>query len=1312
MKQILYTLALFVGTLSLSAQVVTVTNTNDAGAGSLRQAILDANANGAINEIAFNIPGTDSGYNGTTGVFTITISSDSLPAITNPTLTINGNSQKAFTSNSNTFMFGTGGTVGVDALSLSKVDGPEIEILDGGQFTYGLYVSSSNVHIEGIAISGFGLGWNSKNGNIVFYGANGGRIEGCVIGSRAHANTAPASSNSNKGNNFVFFDSDNAVITNNYVAFGKAMGGYFTYQCSNASVTNNEFNTNGQNLNYTDGLDIAFLTSNCTVSGNLFYNNGGNGFDTYLATGGHTLENNTVSHNGKALNETAGVRVYGANNTYRKNIIHSNYGAGVMVTSAAVNMVISENSIYNNGNVLPYTQPWPVPPSNQVGIDLLSAGNSHTSGTAPYYTINDNADADVGGNTLLNFPVIESVVESGLNIIVSGFAPAGAKIEFFEADLYSGASYPQGKTFLFSGTEGSGADSDAGTGSYGPADVNGVPQGTEAVANRFSFTVPANGVSQGDFLTATATVTGVGTSEFGGAVEVMQPTLLPKINCAYIDGNGDIVAKLGYVNNTAGTITQAIGANNMVSPSPSNRGQGTSFAPGVNNNLFSMTNSGAASWTLNGFTVVVDASTSRCDADLGVTQTVDNAAPSNGDMVTFTLTLTNHSTDIPATAIEVGYAIDANLTYDSSNPASGSYNSGTNVWTIPTLLPGQSTTLEITVTVNGSGTNTATINTQNQTDANTTNNTASESVTSSGSSGGNGGGVESNGSLAEKIAYRNYTRQKEGHTEKAFYSNLSALPTLADHKRTAAGKTAALSDYIPNSIPQGPTSVVTTPTDLIGITNATNVFAADYFSAAQVRMGVVLALETQNNVYEHTKIVCDRLRGGELTDISTVSVNNKPFVMTKLEQEDGTVDYAINFVVYEDLNGDFIVDQKWNLGEYNVPASNKIYNFQVWTVSQSITIQAVEDILNLMAVDGAVSYNNLVSATVPTVYVKKGEYNGGKLYLTLDNSVGAREITIVANKSAHERSTTRQDVFTTVAIDPTNASPTVEIDLGYIFDVDFSVVNNQAGGKDFLYFADGPWGRDWEANTGVVNGLITLSAETDANSDPDVLYMERDIAFTGQVKNYALLFKQIYAGGRSKDLTGFNQVQFEASATGIQTLVVTVIREGITDWTQQFTTTITLTTTPTVYNLDLADFTSTAGGVLDMSDIVSVNFNIPGNGSSYVNTSLTINDLEFNKNGKGIGLVENQLAQASFEISPNPFTGNTFFTFDLDQREEVAVEVYDLSGKMVANIAAETYTRGSNTIAFEANANMQAGVYLVKLIGTTQTKTERMIMAR
>jgi hypothetical protein len=76
-----------------------VMNSNDAGAGSLRQAMLYANANsspGNPDLIAFNIPTTDPGYSSATAAFTISPLS-ALPAITNP-LVLDGTTQPGSTS--------------------------------------------------------------------------------------------------------------------------------------------------------------------------------------------------------------------------------------------------------------------------------------------------------------------------------------------------------------------------------------------------------------------------------------------------------------------------------------------------------------------------------------------------------------------------------------------------------------------------------------------------------------------------------------------------------------------------------------------------------------------------------------------------------------------------------------------------------------------------------------------------------------------------------------------------------------------------------------------------------------------------------------------------------------------------------------------------------------------------------------------------------------------------------------------------------------------------------------------------------------
>jgi hypothetical protein len=182
--------------LTSVAQSVTVTNTNDSGAGSLRDAILTANANWSIDTLLFNIPTSDPNYNSTTGVFTIQISSRELPVITNRNLLIDGSSQTVFTSNTNTTVFGTGGVVGVDALPLSTVDGPEIEIVDAsanGDLKWGLELGGANITVQDIAIHSFGNTWFIFNqANLSIRGsAHKPIVRRCVLGSQAAIDAAP-----------------------------------------------------------------------------------------------------------------------------------------------------------------------------------------------------------------------------------------------------------------------------------------------------------------------------------------------------------------------------------------------------------------------------------------------------------------------------------------------------------------------------------------------------------------------------------------------------------------------------------------------------------------------------------------------------------------------------------------------------------------------------------------------------------------------------------------------------------------------------------------------------------------------------------------------------------------------------------------------------------------------------------------------------------------------------------------------------------------------------------------------------------------
>src|SRR2546430_8181666 len=130
----------------------TVTNTNDSGTGSLRQAILDANSMGG-GTINFNIPGT--------GVHTISPMTV-LPTITQ-TVTIDGYSQAGSSANTNPT------TMGINAVILIQ-----LSEFSGTHFA-GLTINANNCRVRGLVINGFDF-----DGIVVQTDAN--TIEGNFIG--------------------------------------------------------------------------------------------------------------------------------------------------------------------------------------------------------------------------------------------------------------------------------------------------------------------------------------------------------------------------------------------------------------------------------------------------------------------------------------------------------------------------------------------------------------------------------------------------------------------------------------------------------------------------------------------------------------------------------------------------------------------------------------------------------------------------------------------------------------------------------------------------------------------------------------------------------------------------------------------------------------------------------------------------------------------------------------------------------------------------------------------------------------------------
>lgn len=185
----------------------TVTNTNDSGTGSLRQAILDANADPG-STIAFDIPDTDPGYDSGTGTWLIQPVGD-LPKVTGSGTVIDGSTQTANQGDRNPV-------------------GPEVVLSGwGGTNGNGLWFAGcENGLVRGLVIHGFSAGWGGWGWQVAFEGGSGHVVEGCYLGTDATGMVAVGAAPGDDGvSGGVFVSGSNCRVGGTSVSQRNVMSG-------------------------------------------------------------------------------------------------------------------------------------------------------------------------------------------------------------------------------------------------------------------------------------------------------------------------------------------------------------------------------------------------------------------------------------------------------------------------------------------------------------------------------------------------------------------------------------------------------------------------------------------------------------------------------------------------------------------------------------------------------------------------------------------------------------------------------------------------------------------------------------------------------------------------------------------------------------------------------------------------------------------------------------------------------------------------------------------------------------------------------
>ncbi|MBX3080627.1 MAG: right-handed parallel beta-helix repeat-containing protein [Anaerolineae bacterium] len=515
--------SLFLAPLRVHGATIPVTNTNDSGVGSLRQAILDANSTPELDTITFNI--------GAGGLQTIT-PQVALPDITAP-VSIDGTTQPGFAGIPLIQIDGTTvttGGLGINGLTLrgndSTIRGLIISYFErsiliktgsgnyvegsylgtdatgntiAGQATVSLWIEdSSNNTIGGLTAAHRNIivrvGLHSTVGD----GTNtsGNKIQGNYIGVGADGNTKLGTSNGviifgasgnfvggsdiGAGNVISGAQSDGIIITSSL-----AKGNYIEGNYIGTNATGTIALGNGGYGIFIDTAPDTVIGGTTPAARNVIAGNGyGIGLigDTqgktiiqgnYIGTDvtglldlGNLNDGIKIEHN---RNNQIGGTVSGAGNR-----IMFNHGDGVNIAfnNSTGNQILG-NTIFNNGDL---------------GIDLGT--NAPVSGVTP----NDPDDTDVGGNGLQNFPVLTHIIGNATLTRIVGTFNSLATVQTYRLEFFANTAC------------------DVSGNGEGEEYIGFINVTTDALGKAiFNFDAPP---TSKHFITATATDPGGNTSEF------------------------------------------------------------------------------------------------------------------------------------------------------------------------------------------------------------------------------------------------------------------------------------------------------------------------------------------------------------------------------------------------------------------------------------------------------------------------------------------------------------------------------------------------------------------------------------------------------------------------------------------------------------------------------------------------------------------------------------------------------------------------------------------------------------------------------
>ena len=420
-------------------------------------------------------------------------------------------------------------------------------------------------------------------------------------------------------------------------------------------------------------------------------------------------------------------------------------------------------------------------------------------------------------------------------------------------------------------------------------------------------------------------------------------------------------------------------------------------------------------------------------------------------------------------------------------------------------------------------------------------------------SGGTGGGLESNDNLISKIAKREYERTISdiNFESKEILTKIERPVDYGEFEEVSFRNDFDIEEFIPIDIFPQLETLLSTPEDLVEITNATQVASVDMYRGDN-RLAAVLAIKSEG-VYEHAKYVCDRVKGAEIRRIFNHKFDGEhDFIVNFFKNRYGDIEYNTNFSVHINDDGDFTMESHWDLDNFD--DTKEYYNFQIWANGLLRLDTLTSEVLRLLEVKKPISEYDFTEA--PKVYAKSLHYDNEKVIMNIVNQVGATSITVAGSGRENETSNNKDFIYE-IALSGA-AEETVAVPTGSLYSFGADIIYDETSSPDVLFTADGFWGLAYQRENTTVNNWEVQESNHSATDiyQEDASWIERNFEINGTTENFLTVYRSMNPAFRGEDFTDYNTLTFEVEGSG--ELEVVIIKTNIDRMEQQMRTKFTL----------------------------------------------------------------------------------------------------------------------------------------------------------